>query len=141
MVTVKKKSLGAEITDLISRWTERLNLQEWRIAWEWGRSDFGGHKPDAQMVSHFGQRRTTIFLCEDIKGDRGRLRSAVVHELVHCRVAEMSDSIINQGLEELLGHTAWTVFYESWRRHLEMEVEALTVIFLKVWKDSDLRLV
>ncbi|MBU1374309.1 MAG: hypothetical protein KJ820_16395 [Bacteroidetes bacterium] len=131
------KKLDEQVEELIDRWRLRLNLHEWRIDWDWVHGDMTF---DAQTTSFFGQRRAHININDDCLGDRGRLRSAVVHELVHCRIAEMSDSVLNSGLQTALGETAWTIWYENWRRHMEMEVEALAVIFLGVWKDGDLKL-
>ena len=115
---------------MVSKWQNRLGLQDWRIVLEFN-SDGGldsGH--DMCIVWPRGYQTGTIHIkAETLMLERWRFERDIVHELLHLCLAPMTDE-----LERLVGDSS--VIYDTVDRACERTVDKLATVIERGWKDG-----
>lgn len=112
-----RKALGRYIRHV----ADLMELHDWRLHLQDEPSE---DDCNAQTRLIYGRKVAEIKVAEGFRFiEPERIRQTVIHELVHCHFAAISNQVGND-LGEPLGKQAADLFYEAWLRNFEYGVDA-----------------
>lgn len=110
-----------KLDQYVRKVADAMGLRDWRL-------DVKGEPPEyayAQCRPTDGQRHAELRFGSDFEAlEPERRRAIVVHELVHCHIAQLQWQV-EKDLERHLGPSTDRVFFDSFRRNVEYAVDAI----------------
>lgn len=102
---------------------DSMCLQDWTIHLDW--ENPAGDGDGASIAWPEGRKNAAIRLSAEFTDyDAEEQRYVIVHELVHCHLASMQDTV-EEDLQVHLGRPTYDIYSRSFRRALEYGVDAL----------------
>jgi hypothetical protein len=115
-----------ELKRYIRLLADRLGLRDWEFILL-HETTADNEEADAMMSVHpvDGQKRATLRLCAEFRElPLSKVRSSVVHELLHCQHRDATD-IIRLTLPRSFGGVAYEVLWENFRQAIELMVDGI----------------
>ena len=136
-MTKQHKLLRKDIMPLLTLWKHRLGLSDWLVIWEI--TDFSSDNDVlAQTTASKDDMRAEITfrydLPEKLLGSGMTLRSVVIHELLHVKLAHLVNYAMRMSLE-MIGGTAGDQVHSRLHDENERLVDNLAVC-IDSWADQ-----
>ena len=138
------------VSTLIWRWQERLGLTRWQVSWRWGKDCHLSGEPHLDPESREMVARAVAEICaqHDLAvlsfdprqaGAWEDFRHMVVHELVHLLIEPIVRVVRSLQHSGAVSEHLNELFEENFRVAIEVEVEHLAALVVKLWNDDDLK--